>query len=159
MATVLNDYNRQFERDIGHHILNHLNFNIKRRETLKATHPTIFWRRHWKQSANDSLRDVLIQWMYTHTQATHTNAKSFAITLTFFSETSLEKLSQLSVLCNNGDRWGNLHHVRKNQSHPAAPHCWLARNFFSGQSEAGISSTSGTDLVRVSAQGLFSILW
>ena len=50
-----------FERDIGRHIFNRLNFNIKRRETLKATHPNIFWRRHWKQSANDN----------THTSYTH----------------------------------------------------------------------------------------
>ena len=28
--------------DIGRHILNDLNFNIKRRENLKATHPIIF---------------------------------------------------------------------------------------------------------------------
>ena len=30
------------KRDIGCHILNGLNFNKKRRETLKATHSTIF---------------------------------------------------------------------------------------------------------------------
>ena len=37
----------KIKRDIGRHILNDLNFNIKRRETLKATHPTIFWKWHW----------------------------------------------------------------------------------------------------------------
>ena len=26
-----------------------VNFNIKQRETSKATHPTIFWKRHWKK--------------------------------------------------------------------------------------------------------------
>ena len=30
------------KRDIGRHILNDLNLNIKRRENLKATYPTIF---------------------------------------------------------------------------------------------------------------------
>ena len=33
--------------DIGRHILNDLNFNIKRRENLKATYPVIFWKWHW----------------------------------------------------------------------------------------------------------------
>ena len=33
----------KIKRDIGRHILNGLNFNIKQRETLKATHPTIFY--------------------------------------------------------------------------------------------------------------------
>ena len=52
-------------RDIGRHILTGLNFNKKQRETSKATHPTIFWKRHWKK-CSDSLRDVFILWMYTH---------------------------------------------------------------------------------------------
>ena len=33
----------KIKRDIGHHILNGLNFNIKQRETSKATHPNIFY--------------------------------------------------------------------------------------------------------------------
>ena len=33
----------KIKRDIGHHILNGLNFNIKQRETSKTTHPTIFY--------------------------------------------------------------------------------------------------------------------
>ena len=33
--------------DIGRHILNDLNLNIKRRENLKATYPVIFWKWHW----------------------------------------------------------------------------------------------------------------
>ena len=32
----------KIKRDIGRHILNDFNFNIKGRENLKATHPTIF---------------------------------------------------------------------------------------------------------------------
>ena len=36
------------KRDIGRHILNGLNFKIKQRETSKATHPTIFWRKELK---------------------------------------------------------------------------------------------------------------
>ena len=74
------------------------------------------------------------------------------------SETSLKKLSQLNGLLNNGKRLGNLHHIRKHQSHLAVPLRWLARNFFSSQSEAGNSKASGIGLVRVSAQGLISIL-
>ena len=31
------------KRDIGRHILDGLNFNIKQRETSKVTHPTIFY--------------------------------------------------------------------------------------------------------------------
>ena len=35
----------KIKRDIGRHILKDLNFNIKKRETLKTTHPTmIFWK-------------------------------------------------------------------------------------------------------------------
>ena len=60
------------KRDIGFHILNGLNFNKKRRETSKATHSTIFWKRHWKKW-NDSLRDVFIQKMYSH-KHTHTHS-------------------------------------------------------------------------------------
>ena len=68
------------------HSLNRLKFNIKWRETSKATHPTIFWRKHWKQSAIDSFRDVFTQLMYTHTSWATLNmiAKSFAIMLTLF---------------------------------------------------------------------------
>ena len=53
------------KRDIGCHILNGLNFNKKWRETLKASHSTIFWKIHWKKW-NDSLRDVFIQQMHSH---------------------------------------------------------------------------------------------
>ena len=47
-----------------------------------------------------------------------------------FSETSLEKLSQLNGLLNNGNRGRNLRHVRKHLSHPAVPLRWLARKCF-----------------------------
>ena len=66
-----NKNRNKIKRDTGRYIFNGLNFNIKRRETSKATHPTIFCKRHWKESANDSFRDVFIQWMYTQTH-THT---------------------------------------------------------------------------------------
>ena len=56
----------KIKRDIGGHILNDLNINKKKRENLKATHPTIFWEWHWLKSANDSLRDDFIL-MSTHT--------------------------------------------------------------------------------------------
>ena len=54
-----------------------------------------------------------------------------------FSETSLEKLSQLNGLLNNGNREGK-------------PTSWK-KNFYSGQSEARNSTSSGIGLVRVSA--------
>ena len=47
----------RIKRDTGRHILNGLNFNIKRRETSRATHPIVF-KKGTKKSANDSLRDV-----------------------------------------------------------------------------------------------------
>ena len=57
---------------------NGLNLNIKQRETLKATHPTIFCEKGTgKQCQCDNLRDVFIQWMYTHTLQPHT--ERFAI--------------------------------------------------------------------------------
>ena len=60
-------------------LFNGLNLNIKRRETLKATHPTIFWEEGTgKKCQCDNLRDVFIQWMYTHTLQPHT--ERFAIT-------------------------------------------------------------------------------
>ena len=46
----------RIKRDTGRHILNGLNFNIKRRETSRATHPTIF-KKGTKKSASDSLRN------------------------------------------------------------------------------------------------------
>ena len=57
-------------------------------------------------------------------------SETFPPLLTFLSETSLEKLSQLNGLLNNGNQWGNLRHVRKHQSYPAVPFRWLARKFF-----------------------------
>ena len=69
------------------------------------------------------------------------------------SEIFLEKLSPLNELRNYGDRRGKLDRVRKHQSHQAAPLRWLARRKFSGQSEGGNFSASGTGSVRVSAQG------
>ena len=55
---------------------------------------------------------------------------NFSAFVNIFSETSLEKLSQLNGLLNNGNQGGNLRHVRKHQSHPAVPLRWLARTFF-----------------------------
>ena len=160
---VLNDYNRQFERDIGRHILNHLDFNIKRRETSKATHPTIFWRRHGKQSANDSLRDVLIQWMYTHT---HTHTHKLHTQMQRVLQSCLHFLL-LKLLSRNfpsklaTQQWWPMRKPSSCKKTPESPGCsslLIGQKFFSGQSEAGISNASQTDLVRVSAQGFFSIL-
>ena len=57
-----------FKKDIGSHFLNGLNFNIKWRETSKAIHPTIFWKRRWKKV-------LMIAWQTSllngHTLATH----------------------------------------------------------------------------------------
>ena len=36
-------------RDISSHILNDLNLNIRRRENLKVTQTTIFWKWHWQK--------------------------------------------------------------------------------------------------------------
>ena len=58
-----NTLNTNMKRDIGRQILNGLNFNNKWRETSKATHPVISWKRHWKK-CHYSLRDGFIQWMY-----------------------------------------------------------------------------------------------
>ena len=58
--------------DIGRHILNGLNFNIKRRETSNATHLTIFWGRHWKKIPMIALETSLFHGCaHTHTH-THT---------------------------------------------------------------------------------------
>ena len=71
---------------------------------------------------------------------------NFCGLLTFCSETFLEKLSLLYALRNYGDRCGKLRRVRKHESHPAAS--LRIRQF----------KRSGTGSVRVSAQGLVSIL-
>ena len=56
----------KIKRDIGRHILNDLNFNIKRRELLKSDPSYHLLKVALIKSANDSLRDVFIKWMYTH---------------------------------------------------------------------------------------------
>ena len=78
----------------------------------------------------------------------------------FFAKTSFEKLYQLNLLRSNGDRWGNLRHVRKHQSHPAAPLRWLARNFFLANQKQAIQMLLEMIFFggKIKAQGLFSIL-
>ena len=60
---MLNKNRNKIKRDIGRHIFNDLNFNIKKKN-LKATHPTIFQKMALIKSANDSLREIFIQWVY-----------------------------------------------------------------------------------------------
>ena len=54
------------KQEFGRHILNGLNFNKKQWQTSKQPIIPSFVKRTEK-TANDSLRDVFIQWMYTHT--------------------------------------------------------------------------------------------
>ena len=64
----------KIKRDIGRHILKELNFSIKRRESDPSYH---LLKMALIKSASDSLRDVFIQWMYTHTLTIATNTERF----------------------------------------------------------------------------------
>ena len=61
---------KKIKIDNGRHILNCLNFNIKPRK--RPILPS--FEKDTEKSANDSLRDVYIKWMYTHT---HTQLASY----------------------------------------------------------------------------------
>ena len=60
----------KIKRHFGRHILNDLNFNIKKKNLI-ATHPPIFQKMALIKSANDSLKEIFIQWVYWHTHFRH----------------------------------------------------------------------------------------
>ena len=79
MTHAIKNRNYKIKRDIGCHSLNDLNFNVKRKETLKATHASYdLLKMALIKSASGGLKDVFIHGMYTHTLATH--RERFAIT-------------------------------------------------------------------------------
>ena len=87
----------------------------------------------------------------------HGKACNFSGLLTFCSETFVEKLSPLNALYNYGDR--KTMSCKETRESPGCFSLLIGqKKSFSGQSEAANSNASGTGSVRVSAQGLVSIL-
>ena len=74
--TVSKNRNK-IKRYIGRHILNDLNFNIKKK--LKNDPSYHLLKMVLIKSANDSLREIFIQLVYTHTHTPATNTQRFAI--------------------------------------------------------------------------------
>ena len=60
---TLSKNRNKIKRHFGRHILNDLNFNIKKKNLI-ATHPPIFQKMALIKSANDSLKEIFIQWVY-----------------------------------------------------------------------------------------------
>ena len=60
----------KIKKHFGRHILNDLNFNIKKKNLI-ATHPPIFQKMALIKIANDSLKEIFIQWVYWHTHFRH----------------------------------------------------------------------------------------
>ena len=114
---------------------------------MKVAHQNL---RYLRQSAVKIHRRAFVS-------CSRVKACNFSGFINISSETFLEKLSPLSELRNYGDRRGKLR-VRKHQSPGCSCSLIGHKNIFCGQSEAGNSNASGTGSVRVSAQGLVSIL-
>ena len=76
--------NRNKKRQWPSHFLKRFNIQHKAKINLESDSSYHLLKKALKKSANDSLRDVFIQWMYTHTQThTHTLAtrtQRFSIT-------------------------------------------------------------------------------
>ena len=95
-------------RDIGSHILNDLNLNIRRRENLKVTQTTIFWKWHWQKVPVIAWETSLFNGCtHTHTH-THlaTNTERFAI-MSLGREKNIKKFNLQQKLKKNHKRYSS----------------------------------------------------
>ena len=93
-------------RDIGSHILNDLNLNIRRRENLKVTQTTIFWKWHWQKVPVIAWETSLFNGCtHTHTHLA-TNTERFAI-MSLGREKNIKKFNLQQKLKKNHKRYSS----------------------------------------------------